>query len=134
MPTWNALQHAPSFAASTMLLLTDGSVMCQADADSVWWKLTPDITGSYLAGTWSQLGSMNWKRKFFASYALYDGRVLVLGGEYSTDTTGHSVPDTSSGEIYDPETDQWTVIATPFTWIQGDVSSCMLADGRILFG
>ena len=134
MTTWNALKNAPSFAASAMLLLTDGTVMCQADADSAWWKLTPDITGSYLAGTWSQLRSMNWKRKFFASYAMYDGRVMVVGGEYSTNPSGTSVPDTSSGEIYDPEADVWTVITTPFTWIQGDVPSCMLPDGRILFG
>ena len=31
MGTWTALTNQPTFNASTMLLLTDGTVMCQAE-------------------------------------------------------------------------------------------------------
>jgi len=132
--TWTALnnqpaKHKPSFNASTMLLLTDGTVMCQDDAQAQWYKFTPDIFGNYIFGTWSTIQAMNHSRKFFASQVLTDGRVLVVGGEYSS--AGN---DTDTAELYDPEADQWTTVSTRFSWIKGDASSCMLADGRILYG
>ena len=43
--------------AGTMLLLTDGTVICNemdatgSYATSVWWKLTPDSQGSYVSGS-----------------------------------------------------------------------------------
>ena len=42
MGTWTALTNQPTFNASTMLLLTDGTVMCQAEGAASWWRLTPD--------------------------------------------------------------------------------------------
>ena len=42
-----------------MLLLTDGTVMCQQQGGRNWKKLTPDAKGSYLNGTWSDLAPMN---------------------------------------------------------------------------
>ena len=55
--TWQPLTNPPAFLASTMLLLTDGTVMCQESASTNWWCLTPDIWGDYVNGTWSQLGA-----------------------------------------------------------------------------
>jgi hypothetical protein len=40
--TWNTLANQSTFPASTMLLLTDGSVMCQESGGKNWWRLTPD--------------------------------------------------------------------------------------------
>lgn len=127
--TWKPLVHQPTFAASTMLLLTDGTVMCQASGGVNWWRLTPDANGSYIAGTWSPLAPMHHSRLYFASAVLADGRVFVSGGEYS------DVHDTKTTEIYDPTTDVWTEIAPPPGWNNvGDAPCAVLPDGRLLLG
>ncbi len=51
--TWQPLQHQPTFNASTSLLLTDGAVMVHQEGARQWWKLTPDINGSYVNGIWT---------------------------------------------------------------------------------
>src|SRR4051794_4952911 len=75
-----ALQTNGAFAVSglgTMLLLTDGSVMAQAQGTSKQWlKLTPDSSGSYSTGSWVQLAPMGLARLYFASNVLPDGRVF----------------------------------------------------------
>ena len=45
--TWTKLTNNPGFNASTMLLLLDGTVMCQQEGGLNWKKLTPDSSGSY---------------------------------------------------------------------------------------
>ena len=59
--SWQPLTHQPSFPAGAALLLTDGTVMVHHedanDGYSEWYKLTPDIDGSYVNGTWSQMAS-----------------------------------------------------------------------------
>ena len=51
--TWTSLQTQTKFKASTMQLLTDGTVICQDDNQAQWYRFTPDRSGSYIAGTWS---------------------------------------------------------------------------------
>ena len=129
MGSWTPLTIQPSFKASTMLLLTDGTVMCQAEGSKSWWKLSPDSGGSYVNGSWAALADMVNSRLYYASAVLADGRVLVAGGEYSD---GGS--DADKAEIYDPLSNAWTSIPTPgWGWI-GDASACLLADGRLLLG
>lgn len=127
--SWSVLANPPPFGASTMLLLTDGRVICQDGGGTAWWALTPDDHGSYELGTWSPIASTAFPRLYYASAVLADGRVLVAGGEYS---------DTSDGnrcEIYDPVADTWTTIAPPPGWDHiGDAPCCVLADGRVLLG
>src|ERR1051326_6937453 len=79
--TWGPLAHQPTFNAGTMLLLTDGTVMCQNSNTVQWFKLTPDSSGSYVNGTWTQLANCPNPRLYFASAVLRDGRVFVAGGE-----------------------------------------------------
>ena len=130
--TWQALDSQPSFCASTMLLLTDGSVMCQQENGRQWWKLTPDQFGSYVNGSWSRLSSMRLARMYYASAVLADGRVFVAGGEYNG---GTDEVELDAAEIYDPLTDMWSDLPTPAGWTQiGDAAASMLADGRILVG
>jgi hypothetical protein len=94
-----------------MLLLTDGSVMVlSADDNTTWFKLTPDSHGSYVDGTWSVLAQMNIARLYFASEVLQDGRVWVLGGEYTGPFYDENIAPT--GEMYDPVNDTWTFVAT----------------------
>ncbi|MGH3616933.1 MAG: Kelch repeat-containing protein [Pseudonocardiaceae bacterium] len=129
MGTWTALTNQPTFNASTMLLLTDGTVMCQAKGAVSWWRMTPDSTGSYVRGTWSALADMHNSRQYFASAVLRDGRVVVAGGEYSD-----AGSDTDKAEIYDPVANTWTSIGNPGWGQLGDAAACLLADGRLLVG
>lgn len=76
-----------------------------SSATANWYRLTPDIHGSYINGTWSTLSPMNFTREYYSSAVLRDGRVFVAGGEYGTGG--------SAAEIYDPTTDSWTFIPVP---------------------
>ena len=128
--SWSKLHNNPGFDASTMLLLTDGTVMCQEQGGLRWKKLTPDGTGSYVNGTWSDLAPMHYTRRYYASAVLKDGRVFVSGGEYS-----NAGSETTKTEIYSPVTDTWTEIGSPPGWSQvGDAACAVLPDGRVLLG
>ena len=128
--TWTKLTNNPGFNASTMLLLLDGTVMCQQEGGLNWKKLTPDSSGSYLNGTWSDLAPMHWTRRYYASAVLKDGRVFVSGGEYS-----NAGSETNKSEIYDPRTDTWTEISPPPGFGRvGDAACAVLPDGRVLLG
>ena len=68
------------------------------DTDTpVWYQVTPDATGSYVNGTWTQLASMNVSRLFFGSDVLPSGNVFVVGGLYASDQAA-----STSAEIYNP--------------------------------
>lgn len=129
--TWGPLTHQPTFGAGTMLLLTDGTVMCQNGDTNQWWKLTPDNTGSYVNGTWSALANGPNSPLYFASAVLRDGRIFVAGGEYNAGVS----TDLLAAEIYNPVTNAWTSITTPAGWTNiGDAPSCVFPDGRIMIG
>ena len=129
--TWGPLTHQPSFGAGTMLLLTDGTVMCQDSGTNHWWKLTPDINGNYVNGTWSALANGPNAPLYFASAVLRDGRVFVAGGEYNNGTQAELL----AAEIYNPVTNAWTALTTPPGWTAiGDASSCIFPDGRVMLG
>ena len=137
-PTLTPLTHQLPDGISFTMLLTDGTVMAQDGTyPYMWWKLTPDINGSYLNGTWTQLASLPQTYSPIASSeaVLADGRVLIIGGEYSNFTLGEPFTLTNEGAIYDPRTDTWTALAPPpgFGYI-GDSPSAVLPDGRFLLG
>ena len=56
--TSQSLANQPPDSAGLGCLLTDGSVMFQGNRLFDWFKLTPDNSGSYLKGTWSQLANL----------------------------------------------------------------------------
>jgi len=132
--TWTPLTHQPSFSPGTMLLLTDGTVMCQDSGSNHWWRLTPDASGSYVNGSWSALADSPHAPLYYASAVLRDGRVFVAGGEFDNGTP----KDLDLAWIFDPQANTWTadhVVPSPAGWTAiGDASSCMLPDGRILVG
>jgi hypothetical protein len=132
--TWTPLAHQPSFTASTALLLTDGTVMVQAQESSAWWRLTPDKTGNYVNGTWSQLASMpsGYGPLYYASAVLPDGRVVIEGGEYNI--SGNAV-ETTLGAIYNPVSNSWLSLTPPSGVSQiGDASSVVLPNGTFMLG
>ena len=133
--SWQPLAHQPSFTAGHALLLTDGTVMVHHedpnDGFSEWWKLTPDINGSYVNGTWTQLASLasNYGPLFFASAVLPDGRVIVEGGEQNF----AQYVWTNKGAIYDPMANVWTPMNPPSGWgTIGDAQSVVLSNGTFM--
>ena len=102
--SWTPLVNAATNATGglgPMLLLSDGTVIAQWFGGTQWYKLTPDIHGSYANGTWSQIAPMNDTRLYFSSQVLMDGRVYVAGGEYGSGN--------GQGETDDPVTNVWTM-------------------------
>ena len=113
--------------------MTDGTVLAQGGNDSDWWKLTPDITGSYVNGTWTQVASLpsGYAPDAEASAVLADGRLLIEGGEYNF---GNFVL-TNLGAVYNPKTNVWTPLQPPPGWSYiGDSPSSMLPNGTFLIG
>jgi hypothetical protein len=126
--TWTGFTNQPPAGFSNCLLLTDGTVMCAVGGGSggnTWYKLTPDSSGSYTNGTWSQLASMNDTRLYYSSEVLPNGNVYVAGGEYGTGGSD------ARAEIYNPLTNSWSFSSTmPFT--ATDASAILLPNGNIL--
>jgi hypothetical protein len=133
--TWLPLANLAPGDTGTMLLLSDGTVMIQGGlqfANKTWYGLTPDPFGSYLDATWSQLASMSLERLDFPSNVLSDGRVLVLGGEYTGPSNEWT--RTNTGEIYDPTTDAWAPIQDFPKPYLGDDPTEVLPGGTVLAG
>jgi hypothetical protein len=121
--------------AQTMMLLSDGSVMVQGGADSAskdWYQLTPDSTGSYVNGSWTQLASSSVERLFAPMAMLTNGDVMLMGGEYSGPTTQETLNNT--GEVYDPVANTWTSTATFPQSMFGDDPIETLPNGNVLAG
>lgn len=123
----------PCFSPLTPLLLTDGTVMVDGAFSGDWYQLTPDDTGSYVNGTWSQLASLpaGYAPFYFASAVLPDGRLIVEGGEFNYGTS--PVMSTALGAIYDPISNTWTSVAPPPGWSSiSDAQSVVLANGQFM--
>ncbi|HEY2394539.1 MAG TPA: hypothetical protein VGH81_00990 [Rudaea sp.] len=133
--------------AAAPILMTDGSVIIQNNnyffADGQIFKLTPDSSGSYVNGTWSQLATMPYVESGAAQAVLADGRVLIEGGEYSDYLLYFTL--TNQGAIYDPVADSWSSVAPPPFFADlyppralfapnpiGDSASIILPDGRFM--
>ena len=146
--TWTQLTNQPTTPIGTMMLLPNGTVMAQgAGGDQVtntWYQLTPNASGSYDDGSWSNLASMNTQRLYYGSVVLPSGNVMVYGGEYSGSKGLEN--DLSAGEIYDPASNSWTTITVPsipgyFGGSPGDITNTfgddmleVLPDGNVLAG
>jgi hypothetical protein len=139
--SWTALAPAPG-GLSNPLLLTDGTVIASHGDSPHWYKLTPDIHGSYANGTWSKIASLpvidgtQYAPLYHSSAVLPDGRVIIMGGEYN----GGTPVWTNMGAIYDPVANTWTAVAAPPGWsyfpdgtgVIGDSQSVVLADGTFM--
>ncbi|HMD17066.1 MAG TPA: hypothetical protein VKH18_10400 [Terriglobales bacterium] len=131
--TLKTLVHQPPDGIIISYQLTDGTVMVQGNNYSDWWKLTPDNTGSYVAGTWTQLASLpsGYAPYANASAVLADGRLIIEGGEYNFGT----FVLTNLGAIYNPVANTWTSVAPPKNWTYiGDSPSVVLPNGNYLIG
>jgi hypothetical protein len=146
--TLQTLTNQPPVGVLLALLLTDGTVMVQANPSGQpggpgagdFYRLTPDASGNYAAGTWSRLASppAGYAPYASAEAVLADGRVLFVGGEYNQDD--YRLPFgpaglTNMSAVFDPVANSWTMIPPPpGTPYIGDVPSTILPDGRFIFG
>jgi len=129
------LEHPAPDGAIVEYLLTDGTIVVQGGQCSDYWKLTPDINGSYIKGTWKQLASLPSGYAPYANTAavLADGRLLISGGEYSN--CGQEFTLTNQSAIYNPLKNKWTMVAPPKGWYDiGDSPSTVLPNGLFLLG
>ncbi len=143
-PAWQLLTTQPPVldlfdcGPGSPVLLTDGTVMLQDNGCQDWWKLTPDQSGSYVNGTWTQLASLpaGYSPLYHSTAVLPDGRVIIEGGEYNFLTPAW----TAQGAIYDPVADAWTLVAPPpffggfgpFPQTIGDAQGVVLFDGTYM--
>src|SRR5258708_5089656 len=137
--TWTKITTAPSVSVGSMLLLTDGRVLVHSEPNctgctgnySNWYTLTPDNTGNYVNGTWTQVASLpsGYEPLFFGSAVLPDGKVVIQGGEYNCPSSRCSGVWQSLGAIYDPAANTWTSTVPPTRSNIGDAESVVLPDG-----
>ncbi|MGH9408063.1 MAG: hypothetical protein ACRD1V_01260 [Vicinamibacterales bacterium] len=139
---WQPLPGPTPFYPDTALLLTDGRVLAQDYGTPNWWTLTPDSYGNYFNGTWKQVAAMpnGYAPYDYCSAVLADGRVVVLGGEYTYDANGNAKgTETNLGAIYDPVHDSWSTLVPPtdlttgLPWSHiGDASCNVAPNGKLL--
>ena len=154
--SWTSLVNAAPNGAGLYAphLLTDGTVEVEDGTNPQWYKLTPDINGSYVNGTWSTIaklpviGGQQYAPLYYASAVLPDGRLMIQGGEYNAgqvnNQDGGGNVYTNLGAIYDPVADKWTAVAPPsnlsitgqngYLGVIGDAQSVVLDDGTFMIG
>ena len=121
--TWTPLANSAPNTIALMLLLPDGTVMGADGGGANWYRLSPDIHGSYVNGTWTTLAPMHDTRLWFSSDVLTDGRVFVAGGEYGSGG--------STAEVYDPSSDSWTLAPASGQTFSDSISK-ILPNGSVL--
>src|ERR1035438_6227990 len=138
---WTKIKTPPSVSVGSMLLLTDGRVLVHSEPNCSgctgnyqnWYTLTPDNTGSYINGTWTQVASLpgSYAPLFFGSAVLPDGKVVAQGGEYNCHPSCSGIWQ-SLGAIYDPAANTWTATTPPTKSNIGDAESVVLPNGTWL--
>src|SRR5262249_41848294 len=116
---------------SNPLLMTDGTVLVHNNSAQDWWKLTPDINGSYVNGTWSQIASLpaGYCPLYFGFSVLAGGWVIIKGGEYNFGAFAW----TNKGAIYSPQLNLWRSVPPPAGWANiGDAATAVLPDGTYM--
>ncbi len=133
---WTPLANPAPGSINLMLLLPDGTVMAAENdpydnGDNNWHLLTPDAGGHYVNGSWSNLPSMTYTRKFYSSQVLPSGKVFVAGGEYGTGS--------NTVETFDIPSKQWTTInshpefdGNDFAPRFKDAESVTLSGGKVM--
>ena len=129
--TWTTLTNAPPATVATTFLLTDGTVLAQGVSTNQWYRLAPDVHGSYAHGTWTVMAASRHAPLYYAAGILRDGRLIVCGGEYDAGALVWLV----NVEVYDPVANTWTTLPNPPGWVRiGDAPGCVLPDGRFFLG
>jgi hypothetical protein len=131
--TWTQVTAPPSGSVGTMFLLPNGDVMTEGPGTTnTWYELTPNSSGSYSSGAWTQLASMSQQKLYFGSVVLPSDKVFVVGGEYSGPSGQENFTNTS--EIYNMSTNTWTNTSNFLQTQFGDDPTILLPNGQVLCG
>ena len=118
------MSSAPPIGVNHAMVLSDGTILTD-NGNGDCCRLTPDIHGGYIHGTWTRAASMHDSRLFFASQVLTNGNVFVAGGEYGTGRR--------HAELYDSLNNVWTKIPDPSPGPAfSDAISEILPNGNVL--
>ena len=121
-------------------LLTDGTLLFQGGLLQDFYRFKPDSTGSYVNGNLSPAAALppNYIPYATSGGVLPDGRVLLIGGEYTLGSNNTlDFAFTNKMAIYDPKADTWTMVAPPSgpDWdFIGDSPWTLLPNGHLLLG
>src|SRR5271166_4901071 len=125
-------------------LLTDGSLLFQGGLLQDFYRFKPDSKGSYVNGTLYPAAALppNYIPYATSGGVLPDGRVLLIGGEYTLQSNppfNLTFAFTNKMAIYDPNAETWTMVAPPFSpngdWdFIGDSPWALLRNGHLLLG
>jgi hypothetical protein len=107
-----------------------------------FYRFKPDSEGSYANGALFPAAALppNYIPYATSGGVLPDGRVLLIGGEYTLGSNNTlNFAFTNQMAIYDPNADTWTMIAPPFNangdWdFIGDSPWALLPNGHLLLG
>ena len=140
--TVTPVTNVPADGVIYGFLLTDGSLLFQGGLLQDFYRFKPDSKGSYVKGTLYPAAALppNYIPYATSGGVLPDGRVVLIGGEYSllsNNTLTFSF--TNQMAIYDPNADTWTMIAPPFNtagdWdFIGNSPWSLLPNGHLLLG
>jgi hypothetical protein len=134
---FTAIKNQAPTGMQLAFLMTDGSVLTQAYNNSSWYRYTPDSSGNYANGTWTQTASLyaGYAPSAFASATQIDGRFVITGGEYNYPGNGYDLQLVNLGAVYDPVAGTWKKLGHPKGWgYIGDSPSAVLPNGKYLLG
>ena len=138
--TLTAVKNTPGDGVIYGFLLTDGSLLFQGGLLQDFYRFKPDKSGHYENGTLLPAASLppNYIPYATSGGVLPDGRVLLIGGEYTLRSNNTLTLDfTNKMAIYDPKADSWTMVAPPSgpEWaFIGDSPWTLLPNGHLLLG
>ena len=137
--TVTPMTHAsPPDGVSYGFLLTDGTVLIQGGLLIDFYRFKPDKNGSYVNGTLFPAAALppNYVPSATSGGVLPDGRVLLIGGEYTLLSNNNlTFSLTNKMAVYDPKADTWTMVAPPHGWdFIGDSPWTTLANGHFMLG
>ena len=89
---------------------------------------TEIIDFSEATPVWRYSASMAYPRQYFTSVYLPDGKILVIGGVRRQDKF---VDPAGPAEMFDPETETWTILATAPVAKAHHSTAILLPDGRV---
>jgi Domain of unknown function (DUF1929) len=89
---------------------------------------TIDLNVSPLA--WQPANPMSYRREFINATILADGQVLVTGGSSGRDNNEQQAA--MAAELWNPETGQWTTMATMLSYRGYHTTALLLPDGKVL--
>lgn len=111
----------------TATLLTNGKVLIVGGRDAVRSLASAELYDPQ-TGTFSAVAPMGTRREAHTATLLRSGRVLVTGG---IDSYPNQIR-TKSAELYDPQTNAWTTIATTMAVTRQLHAAVLLPSGKVL--